>query len=249
MKLREEGDKATAELLTESTTTTPTRGKKILRKWKSPEVEVSALSPEEALSLILHKHLSKDTYVTLRKVANMHGHDLYPPYYKVLEAKNSAYPHNITITENVCEVPLQSLLHHTCRSILKMIEMPAVNKPLQLICKWGFDGSSGFSVYKQITESADMFDGSLFVTSIVPLRLVEKDSEGLLWKNPRPSSTRFCRPIRLQWVQETDVISRQEEEYIGRQINDLKPFAYERGLITFSLVLTMVDGKVRIYKI
>lgn len=248
MKLREEGDKNTAKLISECTTTTPTRGKRILQKWKSPDSEMTALSPEEALSLMLHTHLSKNKYSTLRKVANLHGHDLYPSYHKVLEAKKNAYPTDIFISENVCEVPLQNLLNNTCESILKMVVIPETNKTLKLICKWGFDGSSGFSVYKQISDNElkDVMNGSLFVTSIVPLRLIDQDTEEILWKNPRPSSTRFCRPIRLQWVHETDLISKQEENYINDQISDLKPIVYDWGSINFSLALTMVDGKVGI---
>lgn len=244
MKLREEGDTNSAKLILECTTTTPTRSQKILQKWKSPDSHETPLSPEEALSLMLHAHLSKHKYSTLRKVAKVHGHDLYPSYHKVLEAKKNAYPKDIIITENLCEVSLQNLLNNTCESILKMVDVPATNTRLQLICKWGFDGSSGFSVYKQMSDLKDIMDGSLFVTSIVPLRLINQDNEEIVWKNPRPSSTRFCRPIRLQWVHETNLVSKEEENYISNQISSLEPIVYDWGSINFSLALTMVDGKV-----
>lgn len=247
MKLREEGDTASAQLLVESTSTSPTRSRRILHKWRSPTKQMTPLSPEEAVALIIRLHLSKQTYSTLRKVANMHGHELYPSYHNVLEAKKNAYPSGIVVSENVCEVGLQNLLHKTCESILKMTEMPETNKTLQLICKWGFDGSSGFSVYKHIpgtSESKDTSEGSIFMTSLVPLRLVEEGTDNILWKNPRPSSTRFCRPVRLQWIHETAEISKQEEAYINNQIPNLEPYSYGHGSINFSLALTMVDGKV-----
>lgn len=77
MKLREEGDIATAELLKESTSTTPTRSKKLLAKWKSPLKEQNSLTPEEALSLIISLSLSKNTYLTLRSVAFSHSYDIH----------------------------------------------------------------------------------------------------------------------------------------------------------------------------
>jgi len=45
--------------------------------------------------------------------------------------------------------------------------------------------------------------------------------EKIIWKNPRPSSTRYCRPLRLQFAKETAQIK-----------------------IKHSLQLTMVEGKI-----
>ncbi|XP_071579320.1 uncharacterized protein [Temnothorax nylanderi] len=69
-------------------------------------------------------------------------------------------------------------------------------------------------------------------------------SNTAIWKNPRPSSTRFCRPIRVQWLHETDEVSKAEEAYLNQQIDQLKPYESKIGQINFSMHLTMVDGKV-----
>lgn len=120
-----------------------------------------------------------------------------------------------------------------------------------LIGKWGFDGSSGHSEYKQCFPDSTMEDGSLFVTSYVPLRLVSTSTtseETILWKNPRPSSTRYCRPIRFQFAKETKDLAVQEEQYFKEKINNLKPTIYKlqdrEFQVNHSLQFTMVDGKI-----
>lgn len=70
----------------------------------------------------------------------------------------------------------------------------------------------------------------------------------VLWKNPRPSSTRYCRPIRLQYLKETTAVSLQEEPYFKDKISYLQPTVSKQKdreyHITHRLQLTVVDGKV-----
>lgn len=244
MKLREGGDLAGAQLLDEMITTTPSRSKRILTHWRSAENEQSSYSLVEAVALLISANLTKEQYNTLRSGANKHGHDLYPPYYKVLERKKLFYPPQISISEKKCEVPLQNLLNITCESILKCISLEARDSSLLLLCKWGFDGSSGYTAYKQQSQHAPRADESIFTTSLVPLQLIEEKTKHIIWKNPRPASKRYCRPIRLQWVSETADISTQEEAAVKREIENLTPYGSAVGQINFKLCLTMVDGKV-----
>lgn len=88
-----------------------------------------------------------------------------------------------------------------------------------LYCKWGFDGSSDYSIHKQKSEVLQ--GDSIFVTSLVPLRLVDCTSDHIIWKNPKSSSIRFCRLIRIQWIHESEEVSKNEEQYINKQIKDL----------------------------
>lgn len=115
---------------------------------------------------------------------------------------------------------------------------------MELICKWGFDGNSGFSSYKQIREHSTPVraEESLFVTTLVPLRLMDKMSTIIMWENLQPVSKRFCQPIRLQWIQETEETSRAEQSEINSQIATLIPFQSPLGNIAFNLSLTTVDG-------
>jgi len=48
---------------------------------------------------------------------------------------------------------------------------------LCLITKWGFDGSSDHSEYKQKFVSSSTNDASIFSSSLVPLRLISGDPD------------------------------------------------------------------------
>ena len=110
--------------------------------------------------------------------------------------------------------------------------------------KYGFDGTSSNS-YKQKQNGKSSSDEYLFCSSLVPLQLVEKKREkNVIWTNPLPSSTRFCRPIRVQFEKETSELTKREEEIMKDQIKNLKSFNYNGFRVHFKLSLTMIDGKV-----
>ena len=150
---------------------------------------------EEALSLLVENDLTKHSYQNLRSSAKRKNADIYPPYNEVREAKRKCYPDNISITEDSAKVPLQNLLDHTALRIIEdqkeqiteVVEKLDAAEQLActLTCKWGFDGSSGQSQYKQKFSSTDTSDDSLFCTTLVPLQL--KYKEQILWNNPVPS--------------------------------------------------------------
>jgi len=143
------------------------------RKCQSPPV---SYSPERALALLIDASLSKHDYSVLRQSSKEMGTDIFPTYDKVLERKKLCYPDNIDISETSVTVKLQVLLDHTAE---------------RLVSKWGCDGSSGHSEYKQSFENEGATDANMFLISLVPLRMTGTNS--LFWENPRPSSTRLCR--------------------------------------------------------
>nr|CAI5862442.1 unnamed protein product [Callosobruchus analis] len=117
--------------------------------------------------------------------------------------------------------------------------------------KWGFDGSSNHSIYKQkFQKSSASTECDLLLTSIVPLKMTArtKDGEEIVWLNPRASSTRFCVPIKLQFIKEARDIIKQENEYIGHQIAALSATPIflqgKRADVHHILLKTMLDGKV-----
>jgi hypothetical protein len=80
-----------------------------------------------------------------------------------------------------------------------------ISKDFFLVSKFGCDGSTGHSEYKQ-RSLEDVTDSDIFVTSVVPLQLYSTKTSGdkiILRQNPRPSSVRYCRPIRMQFKKET----------------------------------------------
>lgn len=85
----------------------------------------------------------------------------------------------------------------------------------ELICKSWFDGFRSHSAYKQIFhEISNAYDENIICTLLVPLRLRNKVHNHDTWLNPKPSSSRFCRPIVLQRKKEIKEIAVTEEKKI-----------------------------------
>ncbi|CAI6354072.1 unnamed protein product [Macrosiphum euphorbiae] len=80
-----------------------------------------------------------------------------------------------------------------------------------MLYKWGCDGSSGQSQYRQhFNDDSSTTDQAMFMFSIVPLELRShsevsdiKNNYEVIWSNPSPSSTKFCRPIKYMFKKET----------------------------------------------
>lgn len=239
--LQRRGNRTGASCVKLFSSASPKSTKGLYQKIKRKEKRVTPFSPEEALSLLIEAKLTKKSYCTLRMAAKNKGADIYPSYQKLIEAKKLAYPKNVSATEVSSEVPLQDLLHHTTSRIIETLGDNIEGK-YTLICKWGFDGSSGQSEYKQGWEGDESKqDQSIFVSSMVPLKLVNDNSA--IWENPRPSSTRLCRPIRLQFIKETKDVITAEECHIESQIEQLVPFKIKEVEVNFNMNLTMIDGK------
>ena len=84
----------------------------------------------------------------------------------------------------------------------------------------------------------------------MPVRLIcHIGSQKIIWQNPVPSSTRYCRPIRIRFIHETKDITNEEIYYVEDQIKNLKKTEISKFLggiihIKHTLAFTMVDAKV-----
>ncbi|KAK2577604.1 hypothetical protein KPH14_011611, partial [Odynerus spinipes] len=207
-------------------------------------------------SLITQAYLSKYQYEMIRNRIHNMGYTIFPSYKKVLESKKKCYPENREITEKSAKVPLQDLLGHTTERIFETQTNIQIEKPedceLVLHTKWGCDGASGQSEFMQQFSDGDLntSDTHLFMSSTIPMQMTQKDNEyRYIWKNPRPSSTRHCRPIKFQFKKETPELIREETNRIEEEIKQLRETKINFGIcITISarhiLHFTMIDGKV-----
>lgn len=150
-------------------------------------------SQDEALALMIDLRQSKGDYHQMHMGGKAHEANIYPSYHKILEAKKRCYPSSssITVSELGAEIGLQALLDHTSGRIIELSGNVMSHRSkwnLKLYAKWGMDGASGQSTYKQAFQSADksLYDSSIFMTSLVPLKL-ESETE-IVWSN-RPRST------------------------------------------------------------
>lgn len=257
MKLREHKRVDEALLVREATCTSPTRAKQMVSSLREARQEkLVPYSKNEALAMILDANLTKAQYINIRNGARLRHSNLYPSYQNVLTAKKDCYPNcnAITVTETSIEIKLQDLLDHTTSRIIdaninKFLALSDCElQSITLTVKWGFDGSSGHSEFKQKFNFDDgtKTDSNMFVTSIVPV--CAKSGDKLIFQNPRPSSTRYCRPLHIQLVNETTEISMEEKDYIDHQIAQLQPTCItknERSIkVHYEMLMTMVDGKV-----
>lgn len=111
---------------------------------------------------------------------------------------------------------------------------------MKLQIKWGADGSSGLQRYHQkpAASSEDLAvedGGTVFIISMVPLILKGVNEtateEVIVWKNPSPSSYRWCRPIKMLYKKENSALIRQEIDDIRKQISG-NPFHRIRILLS-----------------
>ncbi|XP_071576426.1 uncharacterized protein [Temnothorax nylanderi] len=146
---------------------------------------------------------------------------------------------------------------------------------MELIGKLGSDGSSGYGSHMHIpkrpstSSSSDdsafieeeeiipdsgstpikYDDDKLFLISYVPLRLLVttiENKEHKLWVNPRPSSPRYCRPVRFVYAKEDKQLVKKEISEMNQEMDNLKPTVLEAFLnieVHHQLHFTMVDGK------
>lgn len=207
-RLKEEGHEDIASVIMhEYMMKNPENVVKIKETLKKP-VKTVIFTPEKALGLLLSLKLSKWQYITLREAAIREGaKDIYPSYYKVQQTKLHCYPpkQSVSVTDSSARITLQALLDITVTRILQSLSDYAdvQNKQLKLISKWGFDGASNQSLYKQKMEG-EQDDASIFMTSLVPLKLT--DGDNTVWTNPKPCSTLYCRPVQFTFVKESEAV-------------------------------------------
>lgn len=148
--------------------------------------------------------------------------------------QKKCYPANVQVQESCSKVGLQELLDHTVT---------------RMFSKWGCDGSSGHSEYHQKFTDPNDCDKYMFLTSLVPLTLTERNNMSTMcWRNTEPSSTRFCRPLKFEFIQETAEVINSEVSRVNDEIKNLRNTVVElhsRNFnISHTLKLTMIDGKV-----
>lgn len=251
VELGKSGKKNASNVLKDiiSTPTRATKYKKAFFRTKSSTVQ-SSLTPMQALQMFVDADLTQGQYETIRKT----NKKFFPCYSSLQKAKKEIYPpkESVAITSTSAEAELQSLMDVTARRLSEYLEEVLITikeqerECLTLISKWGCDGSQQ-SQFKQKFESDIDSDSNIFQSCFVPLQLVCENGK-VLWRNPTPSSPRFCRPIRFRFTKETTAVTEEEIAKVNSDINSLVPtevdLAGRKFLVKHTLIMTMVDGKI-----
>ncbi|XP_072375997.1 uncharacterized protein [Diabrotica undecimpunctata] len=254
LSVRASGKRNAAMLMEEVSSASPKRASTYKKARKNLDVQMKQrpYTPEEALAFFIANNFTVQSYKNVQQEAKERGFNAYPCYDYVAKVKEQCYPRveNITVTDISAEVRLDALLNHTAQRICKNILGERLDTNMQnysLIYKWGCDGSSGHSLYKQPFEDPESTDEYMFIISLVPIKLVNNLQE-TIWQNPRPSSPRFCRVLKFIYKKESEALIKDECRAIESQIQELVPTLIEvRGVtisVTHQMILTMIDGKV-----
>lgn len=220
--------------------------------------EIIPFTEDEAIALIEDAKLSKWQYDTIRKQVKGKNVHIFIPYKRLFSAKENCYPisSSLSISEKGGSVDLQQLLNHTSKRLLQIPDILSKFKTseaeysLVLTSKWGCDGSSDHSKFKQIFSDGTSSDESIFMMCMVPLILEVNTSDGAteIWRNPQPGSTRHCRPISFVYAKETSEKTVADVNAMKAKIASLLPSIVITDVNQFkihhSLKLTMIDGKV-----
>ena len=144
---------------------------------------VTQITSAEGLAFLLFQNLTKAQYNAIRTLSKSKGADIWPPYYKIREAKQECRPDHIELKDHEAIVPMQGLLHHTTHRILakdpkieeEMIKMARENNnelKVTLLFKYGFDGSGSHHRHMQPDGEGDHPEVKCLVaTQMVPLQL------------------------------------------------------------------------------
>lgn len=248
-KLRVEGKRDEAELVREVLSMGAHKFKEQFN-----EDSIKQFSRDDALALITDANLSRYQYNSIREQCLLRNADLFPSYNQIFRAKSDCYPLFMKITERGASITLQHLLDHTIKRLLLTTDVQNTvlgmsSQDLMLYSKWGCDGSSGHSAYKQNFNNPNISDESVFMASLVPLQLVTSENV-IIWKNPHPSSSNYCRPIFFEFLKETpenviDIVNNYQKqidnlkETIVSSLNCQVVFA-----VHHNLSFTMIDGKI-----
>lgn len=250
-KLQTSGKRSASNIL-KQIMSSPKRASKLKKAYeKVQEDKREKLTPLLALSIFVEADLSRRQYEIIRSASKK----LYPSYSILQKAKSDCYPpkESYQVTETCAQVNLQDLLNHTSTRLLTSLAdvlrdiSPEECNSLELICKWGCDGSQQ-AQFKQKMQN-DATDCNVFQSSFVPLRLLYgTNKQKVLWQNPTPSSPRYCRPIRIRFVKESVDITQEEIEYVENAINCLQhtkcSLESKSYSVKHTMALTMVDAKV-----
>ena len=191
------GEEAEAKLV-ESLRIADKDKKNLISSFMENASQKNMLTDEEALSVFIDLDLTKAQYLYMRKVTNERNCSIFPPYCKIQGIKQTCYPPSsaIEIANTHAKIlELQDLLDHAVARILTIDSVYSIEfKHLLLYSKWGCDGSSGQSQYKQkLPEESELIsNANLFTSSLVPIKLIDKVTGAVVWQNPAPSSVRFC---------------------------------------------------------
>lgn len=205
--------------------------KELLQKIENKAVR--PMTPIDALALMMDANLTVEQYNKIRNAVHRQGCKILPTYKEVAAEKKKTYPANLTVTPISAHVPWKDLIQHTLERLILSKHDEFEEKISSLdgaigvnfIMSIGMDGSGSQAKFNQdINENEN--EKSLFVNATIPLRLVTSDDSTIIWTNPTPQSTRFCRTQKMAFQKETCKSIQNEHKEMMKELEELDSFNF-----------------------
>lgn len=253
MNIVRENSKIDAEIIAHLQSASPNCKELILQIIRGEFRPIKKYTADEALALMVDLRLTTSQYEHLHSHAKHKNADIYPPYNHIVDAKKRCYPpsDSLTVSDYGAAFNLQELVNHTSERLIQTCDQNEIQKlndhNLEIIYKWGLDGASGQSCYKQKfkNDPGNSTDASVLMIAMVPLRI--KSHDLVVWENPQPSSTKLCRPIKFDFIKETPETTNQQYKKVQDQMDKLNHsiVAVNDEVLTIrhKFFCTMIDGK------
>lgn len=145
----------------------------------------------------------------------------------------------LDLTDKKSKVPLQVLLNHTASRILSITltdESLIYGKTWLL-----FQNGDAMAFSSSCGHNGD--DSSLYLTTLVPIRLIDTDNSLFVSENLRSSSRHFCRPVKFVFCKDTPERIKLEIERIQSEIASQIFTESNEVKIEHQLYMIMIYGK------
>ena len=209
------------------------------------------MTVSDALAESLDQGTSRSRFQDKVRTLKRHNVNIYPGWKKQQEHRDEIIPDDIEYAETEAKVNMESLLKNTVdRHLLneqirsKLVELKEEKGgtlQVNLVFKFGLDGSGDQKKYKQVGANCD----NVLASQMCPLRLVDADTNEVIFENPLANVPNSHRPIRISYEPETRESVEMEYERIKEEIERLLPYSPIDGVtINWIGLPTLCDGKV-----
>ena len=149
----------------------------------------------------------------------------------IKSSKLLCYPNGMIFTDYTANKSLQSLCDHTAHRLCQVqndfICMMEQCDLETFHSKAGLIASTGQNIYKEKMSVDGLPDlekkESSFLSYLVPLQITTYVGENLtvIWRNPKPSSTFYCRPLRFKFEKESTNLILIEEAALKDEMSNI----------------------------
>ena len=201
--------------------------------------------------MILEQGLAKAQYQKLRDGAKKrNAPHLYPSYNDVRDYKQECRPMNISVSDRVCSVDMNSSLNHF---LDRLLQIPSICERVRiytenpdyyvfLISKFGGDGFATQVFYKGL----NFFQKNIFAVTCVPvmIKALNKTTQKsyVVWVNSRANSAFACRPLHYEFMKEDKKGSSALGKLFLEQAKNLSPYTGIGISIGHDPFATLLDG-------